>query len=108
MLFVQTAPSPRSSSSCVEVLLAAGAAVDAPTADGQTPLLLACEAGRLDCVRVLLTAGADRSRTTEVSLPPPSCLEEAEDILVKLSMGLTQTLKYSCKLCSFTSAALCL
>lgn len=57
------------SSSCVEALLAAGAAADATTANGQTPLLLACEAGRLDCVRVLLTAGADRSRTTEVGPP---------------------------------------
>lgn len=61
-----TYPWPGPSSSCVQVLLAAGAAVDAPTADGQTPLFLACEAGRLDCVRVLLAAGADRSRTTEV------------------------------------------
>ena len=54
--------------SCVEVLLAAGAAVDTAAAGGQTPLFLACEAGRLDCVRILLTAGADRARTTTVSL----------------------------------------
>lgn len=80
-------PSPRPSSSCVEVLLAAGAAVDAPTADGQTPLLLACEAGRLDCVRILLSAGADRSRTTEVNPPPPSYLGgggDTKDILAVL------------------------
>lgn len=71
----------------MEVLLAAGAAVDAPAAGGQTPLLLACEAGRLDCVRVLLTAGADRSRTTEVRPSPPSCLGTGggpKDILVAL------------------------
>lgn len=55
-------------SSCVEVLLAAGAAVDLTAAGGQTPLFLACEAGKPDCARVLLSAGADRSRTTAVSL----------------------------------------
>lgn len=54
--------------SCVEALLAAGAAVDSSAEGGQTSLFLACEAGRLDCVRVLLSAGADRSRTTTVSL----------------------------------------
>lgn len=53
--------------SCVEALLAAGAAVDLSAEGGQTSLFLACEAGRLDCVRVLLSAGADRSRTTTVS-----------------------------------------
>ena len=41
--------------------------MDAAAAGGQTPLFLACETGRLDCVRVLLGAGADRSRTTAVS-----------------------------------------
>lgn len=55
-------------SSCVEVLLAAGAAVDVTAAGGQTPLFLACEAGKPDCARVLLSAGADRSRSTAVSL----------------------------------------
>lgn len=60
-------PSPPPSS-CVEVLLAAGAAVDLAAAGGQTPLFLACEAGRLDCVRLLLTTGADRSCTAAVSL----------------------------------------
>lgn len=54
--------------SCADVLLSAGAAVDAAAADGgQTPLFVACEAGHLDCVQVLLNAGADRSRTTSVS-----------------------------------------
>lgn len=53
-------------SSCVELLLAAGAAVDAVAAGGQTPLFLACETGRLDCARVLLGGGADRSLTTAV------------------------------------------
>ncbi|XP_059190607.1 cortactin-binding protein 2 [Centropristis striata] len=54
-------------SSCVEELLSAGAAVDsaaAAAAGGQTSLFLSCEAGRLDCVRVLLNARADRSHTT--------------------------------------------
>lgn len=55
-------------SSCVETLLAAGAAVDMVAAGGQTPLFLACEAGRLDCTQALLNAGADRWLTTAVSL----------------------------------------
>lgn len=54
--------------SCVEVLLTAGAAVDVSASGGQTSLFLACESGRLDCVRVLLSAGADRSCTATVSL----------------------------------------
>jgi len=52
----------------VEVLLSAGAAVDSVAVGGQTSLFLACEAGRLDCARALLKAGADRSLTTAVSL----------------------------------------
>lgn len=55
-------------SSCVEELLAAGAAVDSVAADGQTSLFVACEAGWLDCARALLDAGADRSLTTTVRL----------------------------------------
>lgn len=50
----------------MDVLLAAGAAVDVAAPGGQTPLLLACEAGALDCVRLLLSAGADRSLATTV------------------------------------------
>lgn len=65
LCFSDVAPPP---SSCVEVLLSAGAAVDSAAAGGLTSLFLACEAGGLDCVRVLLSAGADRSRTTTVSL----------------------------------------
>lgn len=54
--------------SCVEVLLTAGAAVDVATRGGHTSLFLACESGSLDCVRVLLSAGADPSCTAAVSL----------------------------------------
>lgn len=54
--------------SCVEVLLAAGAAVDMAAGAGQTPLFLASGEGRMDCVQMLLSAGADRSSTTAVSL----------------------------------------
>lgn len=61
-------------SSCVEVLLIARAVVDAVAVGGQTSLFLACEAGRLDCAQILLSAGADRSLTTVVSLSPSSWL----------------------------------
>lgn len=61
-------PHPSPLSSCVEVLLSAGAAVDCAAAGGQTSLSLACEAGGLDCVRILLSAGADRSLATTVGL----------------------------------------
>lgn len=54
--------------SCVEVLLAAGAAVDSVAVGGPTSLFLACEAGKSDVARTLLNAGADRSLTTAVSL----------------------------------------
>uniref|UniRef100_A0A3P8T2A8 Cortactin-binding protein 2 n=1 Tax=Amphiprion percula TaxID=161767 RepID=A0A3P8T2A8_AMPPE len=42
----------------------AGAVVNSVAAGGQTSLFLACEAGRMDCAQVLLSAGADRSLTT--------------------------------------------
>lgn len=48
-------------SSCVEALLAAGAALDAAADGGQTALFLASGAGRKYCVHILLRAGADRS-----------------------------------------------
>uniref|UniRef100_A0A3Q1ETH7 Cortactin-binding protein 2 n=1 Tax=Acanthochromis polyacanthus TaxID=80966 RepID=A0A3Q1ETH7_9TELE len=42
----------------------AGAVVNSVAAGGQTSLFLACEAGRMDCAQVLLSAGADRSLIT--------------------------------------------
>ena len=43
---------------CVQLLLAANAAVDKPTSDGRTPLLAACYEGQAACVRLLLGAHA--------------------------------------------------
>ena len=37
---------------CVQLLLAANAAVDKPTSDGRTPLLAACYEGQAACVRL--------------------------------------------------------
>jgi ankyrin repeat protein len=52
----------------VQLLLGAGAAVDASTADGETPLLYAAGQGHTEVVRLLLGAGAD---------PQPSSLAAA-------------------------------
>jgi ankyrin repeat protein len=43
----------------VDVLLAHGAPVDQPTAQGASPLFLACEKGHSEIARKLLDAGAD-------------------------------------------------
>lgn len=47
--------------------MSGGADVDHGAVGGQTPLFVASGAGRLDCTRALLNAGADRSRSTTVS-----------------------------------------
>jgi ankyrin repeat protein len=44
-----------------QALIAAGAVIDARNGWGATPLWMAAQAGRLDVVRVLLDAGADRT-----------------------------------------------
>lgn len=43
----------------IELLLEAGAAVDAPALNGGTPLMRAIQSSRPSCVDVLLKAGAD-------------------------------------------------
>jgi len=63
---------------CAEMLLAAGAAVEAATAVGHTPLQGACFKGHLPTVRLLSSYGASRSfllsslRLTLTPHPPPS------------------------------------
>lgn len=47
---------------CIRQLVKAGAAVDEPNDDGETPLMLACYRGEQDCVQALLDAGADPTR----------------------------------------------
>jgi ankyrin repeat protein len=41
----------------VSLLLSAGASVDAPARDGETPLMHACFNGHISCVELLLSAG---------------------------------------------------
>ncbi|XP_074181140.1 ankyrin repeat and SOCS box protein 13 isoform X2 [Rhinolophus sinicus] len=43
---------------CVQLLLAAGAQVDARNIDGSTPLCDACASGSIECVKLLLSYGA--------------------------------------------------
>jgi ankyrin repeat protein len=45
-------------------LIQGGAAVNAATADGYTPLIFAAKFGQLDFVNLLLIKGADRTRTS--------------------------------------------
>ena len=49
----------RGNASVVQLLLGAGAAVDAPGRDGWTPLALAARAGAVSVLAPLLAAGAD-------------------------------------------------
>jgi hypothetical protein len=52
-------------SEIVELLLERGAAVDARDPAGGTALIWACNAGHLDCARLLLQAGADSGLFTD-------------------------------------------
>lgn len=54
---------------CVQALLGRGAEVERECVGGQTALILASEHGSVECVRVLLAAGANRSHVTAVSSP---------------------------------------
>jgi uncharacterized protein len=47
------------STAIVELLLKAGAAVNAANGNGTTPLMFAAAAGRIDAIRILLDSGAD-------------------------------------------------
>ncbi len=44
-----------------------GVDLERECSQGRTPLYLACEQGRVECVKVLLDAGADCSHVTSVS-----------------------------------------
>lgn len=60
-----------------QALIAAGAVIDARNAWGATPLWIASHAGRLDVVRVLLDAGADRTLTDLQDTSPLDAAAEA-------------------------------
>lgn len=51
----------------MKALVKCGADLEKECSQGRTPLYLACEQGHLECVKVLLDAGADRSHVTTVS-----------------------------------------
>lgn len=52
----------------IELLLEAGAAVDAPALNGGTPLMRAIQSSRPSCVDVLLKAGADVNAVTKTGV----------------------------------------
>ncbi|XP_061731977.1 ankyrin repeat and SOCS box protein 3 [Nerophis ophidion] len=55
--------------SCLKVLVEAGANVNAQAADMATPLLIACQEGHAACVNVLLEHGADPNMTCSKDWP---------------------------------------
>ncbi len=52
---------------CVRALVKCGVDLERECSQGRTPLYLACEQGHVECVKVLLDAGADCSHVTSVS-----------------------------------------
>lgn len=54
----------------IELLLEAGAAVDAPALNGGTPLMRAIQSSRPSCVNVLLKAGADVNAVNKTGVSP--------------------------------------
>jgi ankyrin repeat protein len=60
----------RSTARMIEVLVAAGAPLEARSRDRETPLFLAAKHGRLEAVRALLAAGADVDATDNRQATP--------------------------------------
>ncbi len=59
-----------------QLLLGAGAARDAPNANGATPLFAAAQGGHAEAAKLLLEAGADKNAANKVRVPqlPASAL----------------------------------
>jgi hypothetical protein len=72
----------RSSTDCMSVLLANGAAVNARNAKLQTPLHQACHAGCLRTVRLLQLSGADVDAVDKFGLTPAAMAEVKGHTLV--------------------------
>ncbi len=62
--YAATGPEPR----IVRLLLERGAVVDAESPNRTTPLMMAARYGKEDSVMLLLAAGADRARTSDLNL----------------------------------------
>lgn len=54
----------------IEMLLEAGAEVDAPALNGGTPLMRAIQSSRPSCVEVLIKAGADVNAVNKTGVSP--------------------------------------
>lgn len=54
----------------IELLLEAGAEVDAPALNGGTPLMRAIQSSRPSCVEVLIKAGADVNVVNKTGVSP--------------------------------------
>uniref|UniRef100_H9G763 SOCS box domain-containing protein n=1 Tax=Anolis carolinensis TaxID=28377 RepID=H9G763_ANOCA len=79
----------RGQTQCVEMLLAAGAQVDARNIDGSTPLCDACASGSIDCVKVLLSHGAKVNPPLYTASPlHEACMNgSAECVRLLIDMG---------------------
>ena len=62
--YAATGPEPK----IVRLLLERGAVVDAESPNRTTPLMMAARYGKEDSVMLLLAAGADRARTSDLNL----------------------------------------
>ncbi|XP_013924163.1 PREDICTED: ankyrin repeat and SOCS box protein 13 [Thamnophis sirtalis] len=84
-----TSPSLRGQTRCVEILLAAGAQVDARNIDGSTPLCDACASGSIECVKVLLSHGAKVNPPLYIASPlHEACLNgSAECVRLLIEVG---------------------
>lgn len=69
----------------LQLLIAAGANVDAQNVDGATPLLLACKYGKFSIVVALLQAGANKDLTDDKTFTPVHrALENKNNKIAKL------------------------
>ena len=65
----------------VEMLLAAGAAVEGYRPDGNTPLIVAGHRGRTEIARILLDAGADINARSRRGMTPLSAAVESGQLI---------------------------
>lgn len=72
---------------CVEVLARYTTDVDHAGVAGETPLYLASVNGSVECVRILLDAGADHTHTTNVSTVTFHCAIKSPCAVSKFEFG---------------------